>query len=86
MRNQKEEERYQKEQTREEMTSKKKQDGVGGRGRAQCFPLGSYFKALKDVFEENSYKMHLFTKMGNHSDWADAHTHVKTLHTHTHSF
>ena len=53
--------------------------------RPECIPLGLYFKALKDVFEENSNKMHLFTKIGSHSDWA-AHTCKDTSCTHTQRF
>lgn len=56
------------------MKSKKKQDRKGGRGRPECIPLGSYFKALKDVFEANSYKRHLLAEIRNHSDSAEAHT------------
>lgn len=48
--------------TNSKNNDQKKRDRGGGRGD-QCFPLGSYFKALKDVFEENSRKVHLFTKI-----------------------
>lgn len=62
-----------REQT-QKVKCKKKQDREEGKRRPECIPLGSYFKALSDIFEENSYKAHFFTEIGNHSDWAEAHT------------
>lgn len=79
--NQKEEKRSNTERTNtKKMKSKKKQGREEGRGRPECIPLGSYFKALMDVFEENFYKMHLFTEIGNYSDWAEAHNCEDTSH------